>query len=251
MDSCYGIVNSVQTLGSVDGPGVRFVVFMQGCKMRCQYCHNPETWGSTGGEKYSADDLFDKAWKYSSYWGAELNKGGVTVSGGEPLLQIDFLIEFFKKLKSKGVHTAIDTSGQPFSHKPEFIEKFDELLKYTDLILLDIKEIDNDRHKNLTGCENINILQLARYLSDKNIPVWIRYVLVPGVTDVESDLIKLSEFINSLDNVEKIEVLPYHTYGVNKWEKLNIKYQLTDVSKPTDDEVNKAKEILALKKRLP
>ncbi len=222
------------------------MVFLQGCKMRCKYCHNPETWNLNGGEEYSPRRLFDKVWKYRAYWGKNLDKGGVTVSGGEPLLQIDFVIEFFKILKSKGVHTAIDTSGQPYTDDSAFLEKFDELLKYTDLVLLDLKHSDSIAHKDLTGFANDNILKMAKHLSDKKTPVWIRHVLVPGITDGEEHLKNLKAFINTLENVEKVEILPYHTLGLFKWENLGMKYQLDDVKSPTADEIARAKQILEI-----
>ena len=244
MDSCKGIVHSLESFGSVDGPGVRFVVFLQGCNMRCKYCHNPETWNLCGGEEWSADKLFEKVFRYRSYWGKNMSKGGVTVSGGEPLLQIEFLIEFFKLLKANGVHTTIDTSGQPFTMEETWINKFDELLKYTDLVMLDLKEIDDEKHKKLTGYSNKNILQMAEYLSDKGIAMWIRHVLVPGITDDENGLKEMAHFISKLKTVEKIENLPYHTLGLFKWENLNIKYPLDGIESPTPEEVSKADKIL-------
>lgn len=238
-----GYIHSIESMAAVDGPGVRFVVFMQGCNMRCKFCHNPETWGC-GKVSYTPDELLKKALKYRSYWGTSSNHGGVTVSGGEPLLQIEFVTEFFRLLKDNGVHTALDTAGQPFSESSDFLEKFDELLKYTDLVLLDIKEYDSKKHKALTGFDNKNILKMAKYLSDKKIPMWIRHVLIPDITDDEKGLCELSEFIKTLKTVEKIEVLPYHTLGVSKWEKLNIKYPLLGVRTPTQEEIKKAEDIL-------
>lgn len=243
MTEFKGLVHSLESFGSVDGPGVRFVVFMQGCKMRCKYCHNPETWNNDG-EEYTPQQLLEKVWKYRAYWGKDSEKGGVTVSGGEPLLQIDFLISFFKLLKEKGVHTAIDTAGQPFNQSESFMAKFDELLKYTDLVLLDLKEMDSEAHKNLTGHGNDNILAMAKYLSDKGVPMWIRHVLVPTVTDSEESLVELSKFIKSLKTVEKVEILPYHKLGLFKWKNMNLKYPLEGIPTPTKDEVRKAEEIL-------
>lgn len=234
----------MESFGSVDGPGVRFVVFMQGCKMRCKYCHNPETWGFDGGVSYSAEELFEQAWKYRAYWGKDMENGGVTVSGGEPLLQIEFVTEFFKILKSHNVHTTIDTSGQPFCEATEFLKKFDELLKYTDLVLLDLKTYDSVEHRELTGYDNGNIFKMAQYLSDKGVSMWIRHVLVPGITDSEKNLTKLSQIIKTLKTVERIEVLPYHTLGLFKWEKLKITYPLDGVRTPTADEIRIAEEIL-------
>lgn len=240
MRSFKGKVHSLESFGSVDGPGIRFVVFLQGCAMRCRYCHNPET-RPLGGSEYSAAELFDKAYRYRMYWGKD---GGVTVSGGEPLLQIDFLIEFFSLLKEHGVHTAIDTSGQPFSQDADFLNKFDELLRYTDLVILDLKEANPERHRELTGFSNENIFQMARYLSDKGVPMWIRHVLVPTLTDREDNLLSLRSFIDSLNTVQRVEVLPYHTLGISKWEKLGLPYPLEGVPIPTDEELKKAKTIL-------
>lgn len=246
MDSCKGIVHSLESFGAADGPGVRFVVFMQGCHMRCKYCHNPETW-SLNGTEYTVEELCREALKYRSYWGTNSQKGGVTVSGGEPLLQIEFVTAFFKRLKERGVHTALDTSGQPFSKESTFLEKFDELLKYTDLVLLDLKEMSSEKHKNLTGFTNTNILQMATYLSDKNIPMWIRHVLVPGVTDGEEELVQLAEFIETLHTVEKVEVLPYHTLGLFKWQDLGVVYPLEGVLTPTAEDMKKAEALLKIK----
>ncbi len=244
MDSCKGIVHSLETFGSVDGPGVRFVVFLQGCKMRCKYCHNPETWSCDGGEEWSVDALADRVFRYHTYWGKNMEKGGVTVSGGEPLLQIEFVTELFKNLKARGVHTTLDTSGQPFTPEGEWIKKFDELIKYTDLVMLDLKEIDDEKHKNLTGYTNKNILQMAQYLSEKGVPMWIRHVLVPDITDDEAGLKEMAQFISTLKTVEKIENLPYHTLGLFKWENLKIKYPLEGVRSPSPEDVAKADKIL-------
>lgn len=238
-----GHIHSLESFGSVDGPGVRFVVFLQGCNMRCKYCHNPETWHK-GGEDWTPQSLFERAWKYHNYWGNDLKSGGITVSGGEPLLQLDFVTEFFKIAKDRGVHTAIDTAGQPFSEDKAFLDKFDELLQYTDLVILDLKELDDAKHKALTGYSNKNILQMARYLSDKDIPLWIRHVLVPDLTDDADGLAATADFISSLKTVERVEVLPYHTLGLFKWDKLGLSYPLKDVRTPNDDEVEKAEEIL-------
>lgn len=240
-----GRVHSLETFGSVDGPGVRFVVFLQGCAMRCRYCHNPETW-AFGGEEWSAKDLFERAWKYHNYWGKQLKSGGITVSGGEPLLQIDFVTEFFRLAKERGVHTALDTAGQPFSKEEPFISKFAQLLNYTDLFLLDLKEIDEQKHIALTGHTNSNILEMARFLSDNGKDMWIRHVLVPGLTDDEEGLRRTSDFIKSLSTVKRVEVLPYHTLGLFKWEKLGIDYSLKDVRVPTDEEIRKAEELLCV-----
>ena len=181
-----GFVHSMETFGLVDGPGVRFVVFLQGCRMRCRYCHNPETWKLEGGTPWTADKLFSHVYRYKSYWNKKGQpNGGITVSGGEPLLQIDFVTEFFKKAKEKGVHTALDTAGNPFTLEEPFISKFEELMKVTDLVILDFKEIDNEKHKKLTGCPNDNIVQMAKWLSDHGKDMWLRHVLVPDLTDDE------------------------------------------------------------------
>jgi pyruvate formate-lyase 1-activating enzyme len=234
-------VHSVESFGSVDGPGIRFVIFLKGCAMRCQYCHNPDTWDRAGGNLRSVDDVLSQALRYRSYWG---EKGGITVSGGEALLQIQPLIELFHKAKDLGINTCLDTSAQPFSRKDGRFSAFEALMKYTDLVLLDIKHIDNDAHKRLTGWENENILDCARYLSDIHKPVWIRHVLVPGINDDDESLHRLRSFIDTLSNVERVEVLPYHDLGVYKWEQLGIPYKLTDVKPPTEESVLHARKIL-------
>lgn len=234
-------VHSVESFGSVDGPGIRFVIFLKGCAMRCQYCHNPDTWDRAGGNLRSVDDVLSQALRYRSYWG---EKGGITVSGGEALLQIQPLTELFHKAKDLGINTCLDTSAQPFSRKDGRFSDFEALMKYTDLVLLDIKHIDNDAHKRLTGWENENILDCARYLSDIHKPVWIRHVLVPGINDDDESLHRLRSFIDTLSNVERVEVLPYHDLGVYKWEQLGIPYKLTDVKPPTEESVLHARKIL-------
>ena len=234
-------VHSVESFGSVDGPGIRFVIFLKGCAMRCQYCHNPDTWDRAGGNLRSVDDVLTQALRYRSYWG---EKGGITVSGGEALLQIQPLTELFHKAKDLGINTCLDTSAQPFSRKDGRFSAFEALMKYTDLVLLDIKHIDNGAHKRLTGWENENILDCARYLSDIHKPVWIRHVLVPGINDDDESLHRLRSFIDTLSNVERVEVLPYHDLGVYKWEQLGIPYKLTDVKPPTEESVLHARKIL-------
>ena len=234
-----GKIHSIESFGAVDGPGIRFVIFMQGCPMRCLYCHNPDSWSTNNGKEMSIDDLMAEIRKYKHYFGAD---GGVTVSGGEPLLQIEFVTQLFKVLKAENINTCIDTSGVLFNQTN--IKKFDELLKYTDLVLLDIKHIDTQLHKSLTNFGNENILNFARYLSDKKIPVWIRHVLVPTITDDKQQLFKLRQFLDTLDNVEKIEVLPYHNMGVSKYEELNMDYPLKNIPLPTDEQINIANQIL-------
>lgn len=247
-----GNIHSVESFGSADGPGVRYIVFLKGCDMRCAYCHNPDTWAKPCGTQdaplpgenwQSAEEVLTKALRYKTYW---RKNGGITVSGGEALLQIDFLIELFTLAKKKGVHTCLDTSGNPFTRKEPFWGKFQELMQVTDLFMLDIKEIDEEKHKKLTGCSNRNILDMASYLSEQGKAMWIRHVLVPGVTDDEEDLKRLRTFVESLKTVERFEILPYHTLGVFKWKELEIPYRLEDVDPPTKEQVDRAKALLGL-----
>ena len=239
----FGHIHSTESFGAADGPGVRFIVFVRGCHMRCAYCHNPDTWEIGGGEEITASSLIKKALRYKSYWGAE---GGITVSGGEPLLQIEFVTALFKLAKENGIHTTLDTAGNPFTRKEPFFGKFNELMKYTDLVMLDIKEINPQRHKELTGFDNSNILDMARYLSDIQKPMWIRHVLVPETTDFDEDLDKLGAFIKTLSNVERTEILPYHTLGRFKWDELGIKYRLDGISPPTKELIENAKHRLGI-----
>ncbi len=236
-----GHINSTESFGSVDGPGVRFVIFTQGCRMRCQFCHNPDTWKIGTGQEYTAEELLAQAERFRSYWG---KKGGITVSGGEPLLQMEFLIDFFKKAKNAGIHTTLDSCGKPFTREEPFFSQFTELMKYTDLVLFDIKHIDSAQHKVLTQHDNDNILDMARYLSEIKKPVWIRHVLVPQRSDYDEYLIRLDAFIKTLDNVDKVEVLPYHTMGIFKWKKLGIDYPLKGIEPPTDERVKNAQALL-------
>ena len=247
MPSCnpVGYVHSLESFGSVDGPGVRFVVFLQGCALRCKYCHNPETWAE-GGTEWTVDALFQRVWRYRNYWG---KKGGITVSGGEPLRQMDFLTTFFELARSKGVHTALDTAGQPFRPEdPAYLADFDRLMASTSLVILDLKEIDPERHRRLTGKDNANILAMARHISDLGVPLWIRHVLVPGLTDDEDGLRRTADFIRSLNTVQRVEVLPYHTLGLFKWQKLGIPYPLPDAVPPTPEQVKRAEELLQVQR---
>lgn len=239
----FGHIHSTESFGAADGPGVRFIVFVRGCHMRCAYCHNPDTWEIGGGEEITASSLIKKALRYKSYWGAE---GGITVSGGEPLLQIEFVTALFKLAKENGIHTTLDTAGNPFTREEPFFGKFNELMKYTDLVMLDIKEINPQRHKELTGFDNSNILDMARYLSDIQKPMWIRHVLVPETTDFDEDLDKLGAFIKTLSKVERTEILPYHTLGRFKWDELGIKYRLDGISAPTKERIENAKNRLGI-----
>ena len=233
-----GHIHSTESFGAADGPGVRFIVFMQGCHMRCRYCHNPETWKMDGGDEVTADEILKRALRFKPYWGKD---GGITISGGEPLLQIDFVIELFKKAKELGINTCIDTAGNPFTKEEPFFSKFEELMKYTDLLLLDLKEINPARHKDLTGFDNSNIIEMAKYLSEINKPVWIRHVLVPEHSDFDEDLDALGDFIDTLSNVDRVEILPYHTLGKFKWENLGIPYTLESISPPSAERIENAK----------
>lgn len=241
MSEIKGRIHSVESFGSADGPGVRYIVFLKGCNMRCQYCHNPDTWAKDGGELMTPEEVLKKALRYKTYW---KEKGGITVSGGEALLQIDFVTELFRLAKEKGVNTCLDTSGNPFSLEEPFKSKFDELMKYTDLFMLDIKHMDDAAHRKLTGQTNQNILEMAAYLSDHGKAMWIRHVLVPGITTEEDGLYRLRSFLDTLKTVERVEVLPYHTLGVFKWKELGIPYQLEGVDPPTKEQIDRAKEIL-------
>ena len=241
MSEIKGRIHSVESFGSADGPGVRYIVFLKGCNMRCQYCHNPDTWAKDGGELMTPEEVLKKALRYKTYW---KEKGGITVSGGEALLQIDFVTELFRLAKEKGVNTCLDTSGNPFSMEEPFKSKFDELMKYTDLFMLDIKHIDDAAHRKLTGQTNQNILEMAAYLSDHGKAMWIRHALVPGITTEEDELHRLRSFLDTLKTVERVEVLPYHTLGVFKWKELGIPYQLEGVDPPTKEQIDRAKEIL-------
>lgn len=239
MELKTGYIHSIETFGTVDGPGIRFVVFMQGCSLKCMYCHNRDTWQTNAGNETNVDDLVVEIKRYIPYM--KSSGGGVTVSGGEPLLQTKFVTTLFKKLKNLGIHTALDTAGSiPINSDIE------ELLKYTDLVLLDIKHIDSEKAKILTGLSNENNLNFAKYLSDNHIPVWIRQVLVPGYTDDKNDLIKLKDFISSLSNVEKVEVLPYHDLGKFKWKELGFDYPLENVRTANSDDLQFAKDILGI-----
>lgn len=239
-----GAIHSIETFGLVDGPGVRYVIFVQGCAMRCKFCHNADTWELKEGTQ-NAEDVLKKALRYRTYW---KDNGGITVSGGEPLLQIDFLIELFTLAKQQGIHTTLDTCGQPFTRNEPFFSKIEQLMKVTDLVLLDIKHINNEDHKELTKHPNTNILDFARYLSDIHKPVWIRHVLVPTINSDQESLTKLHDFIETLNNVERVEVLPYHTLGAFKWKELGYEYQLEGIDPPTKEQVDLANEILETSK---
>lgn len=233
-----GYIHSQESFGTVDGPGLRYVVFFQGCPMRCQYCHNPDTWEVKKGTEVTVEEILKNYDKNRSFY----QKGGLTVTGGEPLLQIDFLLELFKAAKAEKIHTCIDTSG--ITYRPEntnYLKKLDELMQYTDLVMLDIKQIDPEKHKKLTSQENTGILAFAKYLEEKKIPLWIRHVVVPGISDGKEDLLNLGRFIGSLKNLKALDVLPYHTMGVGKYKELGMAYPLEGVEALPKEKAAEAK----------
>ena len=236
-----GRVHSIETFGTVDGPGIRYVIFLQGCKFRCAYCHNPDTWELAGGSEKDSMELISDIIRYKRYI------EGITITGGEPLLQIDFVKEIFTLAKENGLSTCLDTSGSVFDKDNlETLDKMDELMKVCDLVMLDIKHIDNNRHKELTGQGNEKVLDFARYLASINQDVWLRYVLVPGINDGEEHLLEWKSLADSLGNVRKIELLPYHTMGVHKYKELGIPYRLEGVESPSKESMNKANNILGI-----
>ena len=243
-----GYIHSIQTFGTVDGPGVRFVVFFQGCPLRCQYCHNPDTWDMMDGKEKSADEILEMFERNKAFY----KTGGITATGGEPTLQMDFLLELFTKAKEKEIHTCLDTSGIFFQEAwadeknrcGDAYAKLEALMEVTDLVMLDIKHIESQAHQNLTGQGNEKVIAFARYLDEIVKPVWIRHVVVPGITYDEGQLIRFGEFLSTLSNVEKLEVLPYHTLGENKYEKLGMEYPLKGVPQLSKDEAVKAEEII-------
>ena len=237
----YGFIHSTESFGTVDGPGVRFVIFLQGCPMRCKYCHNPDTWKMNTGTVRSAQSLIQDYERNKAFYA----RGGITVTGGEALMQIDFLLELFALAKEKGIHTCLDTSG--ITYKPgasSYNEKLDRLMDLTDLVLLDIKHIDADAHKDLTGHDNAGILVFAKYLAEKQVPVWVRHVVVPGITDEPGALARLGAFLASLPNVKALDVLPYHVMGVSKYAELGIDYPLQGVPAATVQQAKDAKQII-------
>lgn len=235
----YGYIHSTESFGSVDGPGVRFVIFMAGCPMRCLYCHNPDTWNINVGEKTEASELVEKAMRYKAYW---KDGGGITVSGGEPLMQMEFVTELFTIAKKQGINTCLDTSGVTFSR--DKLKEFDALMEVCDLVMLDIKHIDSAEHKKLTGHENENILDFLDYLSEKNVDVWIRHVIVPGITLNDEYLAKLGQHIGKYKNIKLVDTLPYHSMARHKYEELGIEYPLGDTPEATREEAQRAKDII-------
>ena len=236
-----GFVHSTESFGTVDGPGVRFVIFLQGCPMRCQYCHNPDTWKMNTGSVRSAQSLIQEYERNKAFY----SKGGITVTGGEALMQIDFLLELFTLARQKKIHTCLDTSGVTYRPgQSSYNEKLDALMEVTDLVMLDIKHIDPEGHKVLTGHDNGNILAFAKYLEEKQIPVWIRHVLVPGITDDAALLTRLGTFLGTLSNVKALDVLPYHILGVTKYDQLGMAYPLKDVPPATKEQAANAKKII-------
>ena len=236
-----GFIHSTESFGTVDGPGVRFVIFLQGCPMRCKYCHNPDTWKMRSGSVRSAESLIKEFQRNAPYYA----KGGITVTGGEALMQIDFLLELFALAKKEGIHTCLDTSG--ITYRPgqsNYNDKLDRLMALTDLVMLDIKHIDPEGHKDLTGQPNDGILAFARYLAAKRVPVWIRHVVVPGITDDPDQLTRLGTFIAGLPNVKALDVLPYHVLGVHKYRELGLSYPLEGVEPATQSQAKVARETI-------
>lgn len=233
-----GYIHSTESFGTVDGPGVRFVVFFQGCPLRCLYCHNPDTWEFGKGREVTVKALLDEYDSYKEF----LKSGGITATGGEPLAQPEFLAELFKSAKEKSIHTCLDTSGATFNLNSH--EKIDEVIKYTDLVMLDIKHIDNSVHQKLTGHGNENILAFAEYLREKKIPLWVRHVVVPNITDNEDELFRLGEYLSTLSNLKALDVLPYHDMGKVKYQNLGIDYPLADTPPLDKNGAVKAKNVI-------
>ena len=236
-----GFVHSTESFGTVDGPGIRFVVFLQGCPLRCLYCHNPDTWEKNKGTETTAEEILEEYNKNRDFY----KRGGITVTGGEPLLQLDFVTELFRKAKANGIHTCLDTSGITFNKESEAtVEKVEELMKHTDLVMLDIKHIDPEKHKALTGADNKNVLDFAAYLEEKNVPLWVRHVVVSGHTDSKDDLKRLGRHLAHLRNLKALDVLPYHTMGISKYEELGISYPLEGLPSLTVQDAVKAKSYI-------
>lgn len=222
-----GHIHSIESFGTVDGPGVRFVIFLKGCPMRCQYCHNPDTWEMGGGTEMTVEQIMEEFERSKDFY----TRGGITVTGGEPLVQLEFVTELFEEAHRRGIHTCLDTSGITFRpDNPALLSRFERLLAVTNLVMLDIKHIDPQKHLAICKQPQNNILAFARYLERLSIPVWIRHVVVPGLSDNEEDLYQLGRFIGTLHNVKALDVLPYHDMGKAKYHKLGIPYPLENVS---------------------
>lgn len=230
-----GRIHSIESMGLVDGPGVRTVIFLQGCKLRCLYCHNPDTWQMGSGNQVEVDDLIKKIKRYRPYF--EKSGGGVTFSGGEPLLQPEFLLESLKKCKEVGIHTVLDTSGYGFG-------EYEEILKYTDLVLFDLKHEDPKQYLFVTGQKEDKSLKFLNAVQEAGTKMWIRHVVIPGITDQEEHITNLAKKIKGLRNVAKVELLPYHTMGNNKYETMNIKYKLEGVEPMNKKRTEELTEIL-------
>ncbi len=239
-----GYYQSFETFALVDGPGVRSIIFLAGCPFRCLYCHNPDTWEFSKKNPITPKEAYEKLIRYKTYW---KNNGGVTISGGEPLAQLDFVIELATLFHNDGVSVAIDTSGATFRNEKTFLENFDKLLSVTDLFLLDIKCIDSELHKKITGKDNKNVLELFKYLDEKNYPIWVRHVLVPNLTDNDKLLEKTHDFLSQFKNIKKVEVLPYHSLGKFKYDLLKVDYPLKDTLPPSNERIKNAETILHVK----
>ena len=236
-----GKIHSIESFGTVDGPGVRFVVFFQGCPMRCLYCHNPDTWEISHAKlELTAEQTLERMTRNLPFY----KTGGITATGGEPLMQIDFLTELFSLAHAKGIHTCLDTSGITFKRHPDTLAKFDTLMSVTDLVMLDIKQTDDSRHRELCGHSSSAPRDFARYLSEIGKPTRIRYVLVPGYTDGEQDLAALGKLLSELPNLEKLEILPYHELGSAKYDSLGIPYPLAGTRVPAADDIARAERII-------
>ena len=233
-----GYIHSLESFGTVDGPGVRYVVFFQGCVLRCLYCHNPDSWAIHGGVEMDSAEIIEKMVRNLPFY----ETGGITATGGEPLLQLDFLTELFTLAKEKGIHTALDTSGILFSREKQ--EQFDKLMDVCDLVLLDIKHMDENEHIRLTGASSKSVFAFMDYLKEKKKPVWVRHVIVPNITYNDEQLKKLGAYLKDFENVEKIDVLPYHTMGVVKYQALGDEYPLKDVPPLTKEDAQKALDVI-------
>lgn len=239
-----GYYQSLESFALVDGPGVRSVLFLAGCPFRCLFCHNPDSWAFSKKNPITPEEAYKKLIRYKPYW---RDNGGVTISGGEPLAQLDFIIELSRLFHNEGISVAIDTSGATFNMSDAYLKKFDELLQVSDLFLLDIKAVDSSLHKKITGKDNKNVLELFSYLDKKNYPIWVRHVLVPTLSDNDERLRETHEFLSKFKNIRRVEVLPYHTLGTYKYDLLKMEYPLKDVPAPTKERVENAEKILCVK----